>query len=519
VRLGSTALNTSALKVLSARTSATFSAYGPSAFYVSGGVAYAGTSAGTSAVVTSANSATLWIYPSAAASCYVQSGATAAIRGLTRYYNTSGTNPWVACCSGRIHFGTTSLSSYLTQTFTVDADMEFVTYKDTLLLYNGNERYKTTLSSASDATNWTTAPIMDVLRPWQDRLWCVPTASAYVIRHTSAVGSTEAWSAADYFMVGRQDGGDIVGLEVFQGNLIIFKTTSIYVLVGTAPENYQLEKMTNKGCIAKGSIVVGDTGIIYLSDDGVRLFDGMQSHLISESDDYWLDIVAVMNTARLSRVRGAYHDRKYILAYDDTSASEVLNNYAWVYNFRTNSWTRYSLKANSFFKTPGADEDANLYFGSSVSGVVFKMFSGTTDYASGPAAMSAVISATYKTKAYDLSDKYKDRSNEEKQFLKLSVQGSMNAGAVMVTSEVDSGDGASQTDILPYEGSGGFMLDESILDVDWLGSGSNRFSHENDLGLELEGKTIGLEFKAQDAVQSAEIDTITIGFRDKGNRG
>ena len=548
VRLGSVALHVSALTFLSAVLSA-HPIFGPSAFYLSGGTAYvSATGVWTLSAVVSAASATYApsafvsipplsaylsagaIWPSGAGSTlsvidttarriYLRVGPTSPIRGLTRYYNTSSTNQWVAFCSGRIHFGGSVLSSYLAQTFTVDSDMDFVTFKDTLLFYNGNEKYKSKLRSKTDSSSWAAAPVMDILKPWQDRLWCVPTASAYAVRFTSAIGSTEAWSAADYFIVGRQDGGNIVGLEVFQGSLIILKTTGIYVMVGTHPDNYQLEQMTDKGCVAKGSIVVGDTGIIYLSSDGVRLFDGITSHMLSETEDYWLNIVGVMNTARLSRIRAKYHDRKYILGYDDSGAGETLNNNAWVYNFRTNSWTKYSLRGNGMYKTLGADEDSDLYIGSSVSGIVFRLFSGTTDYASGPAAMSAAISALYKTKAFDMSDQRRDRINEEKQFLKVSVQGSMDAGSIRMNSQVDSGDGPAQADILEYEGSGGFLLDTDVLDVGVLGSGSNRFSHEHDMDVGMAGKTMTLELTARDLAQSAEIDAIVIGYRDKGQRG
>ena len=161
------------------------------------------------------------------------------------------------------------------------------------------------------------------------------------------------------------------------------------------------------------------------------------------------------------------------------------------------------------------------------------MFAGTVDY-SGAAttsasniavggtsayAMSAVIDATYKTKAFDMSTQNTDRINVEKQFLKTSVQGSMTTGSIGMKSEVDSGGGSIQVDTLNSEAEPGFILDTSVLDVDSLGSGVDFFSHEIEMGVEMAGKTLGFEFTAKDLAQAAEIDSLVIGYRDKWNRG
>ncbi len=452
------------------------------------------------------------------------SATSAPIRGMTRFYNSTGSNEWVACCSGRIHYGASIMSAFLAQPMTVDADMEFCVFKDTLLMINGADKFKTKLQGSGDCSAWTGAPVLSLVIPWQDRLWGVPTASAHMVRHTSAAGSIDGWAAADNFMVGRQDGGDIVALAVFQGSLVILKTTGIYVLTGTHPENYQLDRMTKHGCISRRSVIVGDNGIIYLAPDGVRLFDGMQSVLLSENEKYWVDILGAINMAKVNNVAATYFDRKYILAYDDVAAGVVRNNYTFVYNFLTDSWTKYTLPANVFFKTLGSNEELDLYFGSSVSGYIYKMFNGQTD--DNPAAIAAnrtasglAISAQYKTKAFNFSDQYNDLSVTDKQFRMVLVEGGITSSFIGVSAELDSGKGIKQNWKIQSEATGGFLLGSGtgagVLGHTMLGARLANLDSQQSLPVAAQGKTISLNFGSRRRGQVAEINVAKIGWRKK----
>lgn len=450
----------------------------------------------------------------------VSSMRTSPIRGLARFYNTSGTNKWAAFCSGRLYYGTTSLSTYLTQTFTVDSDMEFEVFKDTLLMVNGVEKYKSRLFSASDASSWTGAPIMNTLRVWQDRVWGVPTNSAYVLRHTSAAGVIDGWRASDYIAVGRQDGGSILAIEVFRGVMVILKTTGIYILTGTHPDNYQLERMSKHGCISRRSVVVGDTGIIYLAPDGVRIFDGMTSTPLSETEQYKVKIVDAINMNAVNDVAATYFDRKYILCYDDVGATEIRNNYAFVFNFLTGTWTKYYLPANVFFKTLGSNEDLGLYFGSSVSGFIYKMFNGTTD--DNPAAIAAdrvasarAISAHYKTKGFDFSSQYKDLGAMLKQFREVITHASVADSHITIAAEIDRGAGITETWQVHSEAVATFVLGVGVLGVNRLGAGITTLDNKQSLPVKAQGKTISIRIDSNKKSQETEINLISFGFREK----
>ena len=438
------------------------------------------------------------------------------VRGLFRHYRASGTGTWFAACSGKI-YRNAALSSSLSGTFTVNADFDFLAYKDYLLAWNGVDAPIKHLPSGglSAISAWIpagAAQSIDDAIVWQDRIWIVPTNSAYIVRHTSAVGGLDGFAAADYLAVGRKDGGSIKKQAILDGNLVLMKDTGIYVLAGTHPDNYQLDRISRNGCISKGSVAVGDNGIIYLSHDGVRYFDGGQSHLLSETDEYFVDIVGAMNAARKSKTTGAYFDRKYLLAYDDVSTTTSINNYVYVYNFMTNSWTKYDIKANVFAQVTGANESKGLYFGHSVSGYVYQLFSGTTDD-------GTAIPASYKTKAYDMSGRYKDLAMTDKQFRKVFAAGQLSNGVMNMRVSVDSGNQYTGSYNIASEATSGFLLGTSVLGTDYLGSGLSRFSDEKDLPVVAAGKTITIELSAYGASQAAEIDLLGVGFTEKWVRG
>jgi len=459
------------------------------------------------------------------ASCIPSAATSAAykpIRGLYRHYDVDGTARWYAACSGRIHRSAgTHLSAVNSSAWTVNSWFDFESYKGQLFIYNDVDTSKRHTPSAGvakvSAWNPATLGALTCVRLWQDMLWVVPNSDQSKLHHPSAAGCTldASYLADDYLYVGRKDGGNIKRMEVLHGNLVVLKDTGIYVLTGTHPDNYQLDRMTKHGCTAKRSVVVGDKGIIYLAPDGVRIFDGMNSELLSETDDYWVDIIGAMNSTNVVNATATYFKRKYILAFDDSSTTTNYNNRAFVYNFLIRpygAWTKYRLPANAFAVTKGTGEAHDLYFGSAVSGFVYKMFDGATD-------AGTAVAPSFQSKAFDLSDQYHDRSFEDKQFRKVLVQGELEANEIFFTAKVDEGIGLTESFTHKYDRSGGF-----ILGVDRLGTGrlvapEPRFSTEHNLATRASGKNISIEIKATAGSHKTQIKSLAIGFRDKRVRG
>lgn len=437
------------------------------------------------------------------------------VRGGTRFYHSNGATWTYAACSGRIRRGN-NLSAQLKATFTVDADFEFESYKDTVFIYNGTDEPKKHLPadglSAISAWQPCGAGVgVRIVKEWQDLLWVVPNTSAYVLRHPSAAGVIDGYATDDYLVVGRKDGGKIIALEVFQGNMIIMKDTGIYVMAGTSPDNYQVDLMSKNGCIARRSAVVGDAGIIYLSHDGVRIFDGIQSVLMNKNDTYSVDIIGALNANRKRYVAATYFDNKYIMSYDDSAAAENANNRCFVYNFVTGSWTKSRIGANCFVQTKGTTDTPALYFGHPVSGYVFKMFDGTNDN-------GVAISATYKTKDLDLSNERRDMAAVVKRFRNIVMQGELTTGNLEVLARVDGGNQATAIFKIFPEGASS-LWDTAIWDISNWSTENDKFSMQRNSPARFQGKTISFEINSKTLNQEAEVHSIAIGYRSMRVKG
>jgi hypothetical protein len=125
------------------------------------------------------------------------------------------------------------------------------------------------------------------------------------------------WEATAYAEVHTNDGDYITGLEVLNDALIIFKQYSTWALIGYGPDDWQLLQIDAHGTLAPKSIAMGDGVIYYLAHDGVRVFDGSTSVVIS--DKIRSTVQDKLNKAYLNYAVGSYFYSYYQLwANEDT---------------------------------------------------------------------------------------------------------------------------------------------------------------------------------------------------------
>ncbi len=113
-----------------------------------------------------------------------------------------------------------------------------------------------------------------------------PVALYYSDEAGPTADTTAAWKddvsgLVNKIIVGeRTDPG--VGLAVVRGNLVIFKRNSIWVLYGYSSSTFQLKRVTDtRGCIDRNSILQGDEGVFFMSQEGYEFFDGATFNNIS----------------------------------------------------------------------------------------------------------------------------------------------------------------------------------------------------------------------------------------------
>ena len=88
-------------------------------------------------------------------------------------------------------------------------------------------------------------------------------------------GLPESWVDHDYIDF-KGGGSGINGLAVVQGQLVIFKTNAIYLLLGTESDNFNVVELTTSlGCSSRNSIAVAERGVFFYSaPEGLFFYDG-----------------------------------------------------------------------------------------------------------------------------------------------------------------------------------------------------------------------------------------------------
>jgi len=141
------------------------------------------------------------------------------------------------------------------------------------------------------------------------------------------------------------DGGVCIGLSTIFDDVVIFKTYNIWKINGTYPGEYQkVQVFSSTGAIAERSIANAGTVAFFLAKDGIYIYDGMQTHLISQPIK---DIIKNMNKAYADKAVGVFYDNRYILAIPEGDSAE--NNCIIEYNLDTKQFIiKRGFNVNTF---------------------------------------------------------------------------------------------------------------------------------------------------------------------------
>lgn len=193
------------------------------------------------------------------------------------------------------------------------------------------------------------------------------------------------WSSTGFVYVPQSKTGDpIIGITVFQDNLILFTRKTKYVLFGDDPGNFVLRQSSGKKGAVCQAVIKSDPNYIYfLSDDGVYRYNGSQDELMSDSIQTELS-----NIADLTKCSAVVQGNYYRLYYATTG--NTANNACILWDTLNNFWLRDS---NTYIDKPFLDEDNELIEGSSLVGAVYHAEQAYSD-------MGRPIEFKYWTKIY-----------------------------------------------------------------------------------------------------------------------
>jgi hypothetical protein len=215
------------------------------------------------------------------------------------------------------------------------------------------------------------------------------------------VTNPNSWLGTSWIEVSYLDGQEITRLWGFNNYLFIFKTRSIFGLTFTGDADFPFilpgggRSSSAIGCIAPWSMAQIEQGVVFLSYDGIYLFDGSTSYKLT---DRIRDLILGYNTTNFAQVVSTINRKKNMVYFAFPSSST--NNIVLVWNFFLNSWSRYSGMAPSAMVTAyvtGKDERPIF---ADYSGYVYRMDVGTDDY---PLNVQTAIDAYFYTnwKTYD----------------------------------------------------------------------------------------------------------------------
>jgi len=229
-------------------------------------------------------------------------------------------------------------------------------------------------------------PIGSILVTHRERLFISGNASSNINRiyysNPYLPGFIQGTTNTDYMNVAQDDGDKITGLAIHMGVMLCIKRNTIRKLHVSAATSGQVpatwyadDPFAFSGSPSQWSVIQTPFGIVYLGWDGWYLFDGGSlKRIITQFDSN--EILS----GRYADVVTHYNKGTLYASYTDIEEAPQYNNRVMVYNFARDSWGFDNLNINCFSSHNGDDESAELYYGDSVNGYVYKAEEGALWY-------------------------------------------------------------------------------------------------------------------------------------------
>jgi hypothetical protein len=142
--------------------------------------------------------------------------------------------------------------------------------------------------------------------------------------------ASEPWTLDQYIEVGSAaDTDPITGLAAFQGNLVVFKERSIWILSGNDDASFFLRKVVpGLGCKGAHSIVPMGDYLLFLSEDDFYMFDGSSVGNLSKavSQSPVGPVIRARNYTRDRYVVGAYDPEEGVVMWTFSGSSSSVND-------------------------------------------------------------------------------------------------------------------------------------------------------------------------------------------------
>lgn len=252
---------------------------------------------------------------------------------------------------------TTSIKSGLS----ASVDYFFDQSNDQLFYTNGVDAPRF-WNGTTDAVVAGSPPVSKFCIFHKNRFWVVdvnnPTKLVF-----SELGDYQTYLSTNFIHAPAPKSGDpVVGLKIFQDNLIVFTRRTKYILFGDDPGNFVLRQSSGrKGAVNQRVIQSDPNYIYYLSDDGVYRFNGSADELIS--DNVQTEVDSIVDKTKVSAV---IQNNYYRLYYEP--AGTIVNSGTLLWDTTNKFWLRDS---QTYIDKPFVTETNRLIEGSAFVGAIY----------------------------------------------------------------------------------------------------------------------------------------------------
>lgn len=271
--------------------------------------------------------------------------------------------------------GTTNRYIYRTEGQSLQADLASATYKLAgTISDNSTVTWNDAVADGSLTTTWSasgktalTPPIGKFVLIHKEKVWIANNPSYKSDIYWSNTFRPDVFNPIDYEPIRQDDGDEITGLFNILGVIAIAKTNSWMKFVTLSADEDQWQVLgpySNIGVQSPYASAYSPLGIIFLSKDGLYIFNGESAQLIS--DIVTSELRDALWTSR-NRFAGAYYTNEYHLAYTSQSSGASVNNRVLVFDLERNAYVIDDKNISAFTVFDSGTDEGGLYSGSSLS--------------------------------------------------------------------------------------------------------------------------------------------------------
>lgn len=319
------------------------------------------------------------------------------------------------------------------------------------------------LLTSSTAPGSLVRPIPTSIANHTNRIW---TAEGNTLRFSVLDISTNDdhfndWDTsnnAGAIIVDSGEGDKITGIYSLNNVLYVFQRRAIWAVYGSSPANFELRNITHElGMRDKRTLVEWNDILVFLSDEGLILFDGSNTRNISNKVVNSL----IDNWANKTSPAATIWDNKYFISYTPSGGSS--NSEALFYDLELGVFGKIiGVHASAFATWDGSTDDGRVYFASSNQGTLQRWATGSHDD-------GYEIASLYDSPSLSFGHGMNEKSLKRFYIQQLAV-GDWNMDITMLTNVSETSTTGQTINLTPGSVS---LWDVAVWDVDsWSGEGA-----------------------------------------------